>query len=99
MKSEVTSNFINCSEIEATTLASTESSRKSSTSLSKYFQFPMQTEVNSKPLEIHLPVEPVICIARVRVGIIAAEIVASLGILQNTKLSEDVGKQIWWKTR
>lgn len=55
----------------------------------------MQTEVNSRPVEAHLPVEPVICIAGVGVGIITAEIVASLGILQNTKFSECAGKQTW----
>lgn len=47
--------------------------------------FLKQPKVKSRLIKIHLPVEPVICVAGVRVGIIAAEIIAGFGILQNTK--------------
>lgn len=33
----------------------------------------------------HLPVEPVVCVARVRIGVVAAEVITCFGILKNTR--------------
>lgn len=64
-----------------------------STNISKYLSFPLQTAVNGRSIGSHLPVKPVICVAGVRVGIITAEVVAGLGILQNTKTFSDLAER------
>lgn len=48
-------------------------------------EFLTQVKVKGKLPKIYLPVKPVICIAGIGVGIIAAEVVAGFGILQNTR--------------
>lgn len=49
--------------------------------------------MNGRSIGSHLPVKPVICVAGVRVGIITAEVVAGLGILQNTKTFSELAEK------
>lgn len=65
----------------------TEFSRKQT--FHKNAEFLTQTKVKGRLPKILLPVKPVICIAGIGVGIIAAEVVAGFGILQNTRNTEN----------